>query len=197
MSALTFRPITDEDLPFLRALYGSARAEELAQVDWDDATREAFLDQQFSAQHAAYQATYAGARFDVVLRDGVPVGRLYVMRWPREIRIVDVALMPEARGQGLGTGLLQGLIAEADAAGVPLGIHVEKVNPALRLDQRLGFEPVADREVYWYMERRPGAAPEGPAQEGERRAGSRGVARGLLARRRGRSPAARRGRVPC
>jgi len=161
MPPLTFRPITDEDLPFLRALYGMTRADELAAVDWDDATREAFLDQQFSAQHAAYQATYRGAQFDMLLRDGVPVGRLYVMRWPREIQIVDIALVPEARGQGLGTGLLQRLIAEAEAVGVPLGIHVEKFNPALQLYLRLGFEIVADREVYWYMERPPGSSPVG------------------------------------
>jgi GNAT superfamily N-acetyltransferase len=153
MSPLTLRPITDEDLPFLRRLYGMTRAEELAQVGWDDATREAFLDQQFSAQHTAYQTTYQGATFDVLLQDGVPVGRLYVMRWPREIRIVDIALVPEARGQGLGTALLERLIAEAGVVGVPLGIHVEKFNPALQLYLRLGFEVIADREVYWYMER--------------------------------------------
>jgi GNAT superfamily N-acetyltransferase len=161
MSSFTLRPISDEDLPFLRALYGSTRAEELAVVDWDDATREAFLDQQFSAQHEAYQAAYPGEQFSIVERDGVPVGRLYVARRPHEIRVVDVALIPAARGQNVGTALLQGVIDEAEGRGVPVGIHVEKFNPALRLYERLGFEAVADREVYWYLERRPRGAPAG------------------------------------
>ena len=62
-----------------------------------------------------------------------------------EIRIVDIALLPEFCNRGIGTTLLRGLQSEAAAAGKPLRIHVERFNPAMRLYERLGFRPVADR----------------------------------------------------
>ncbi|HEX6939117.1 MAG TPA: GNAT family N-acetyltransferase, partial [Longimicrobiales bacterium] len=68
----------------------------------------------------------------------------------------DIALLPEHRGRGIGTALLEALIAEADAAGKPVSIHVEQYNPARRLYARLGFREVEDLGVYVFMERPPG-----------------------------------------
>jgi GNAT superfamily N-acetyltransferase len=155
---VALRPATPDDLPFLERVYASTRAEELAALPWDDAARSAFLHQQFTAQDRHYRAYYAGAEFLVVLRDGVPAGRLYVARWEREIRVMDVALLPEHRGAGVGGRLLADVLAEGDAAGKRVSIHVERNNPALRLYARLGFRPTADRGVYLFLERDPGAA---------------------------------------
>jgi ribosomal protein S18 acetylase RimI-like enzyme len=91
----------------------------------------------------------------VIAVDGEPVGRLYVHRGPSEIRIVDIALLPEHRGDGLGTLLLRDLLAEADAAGKSVTIHVERMNPALRLYERLGFSVAEDKGVYLFLERSP------------------------------------------
>jgi ribosomal protein S18 acetylase RimI-like enzyme len=136
-------------------VYASTRAEELAVVPWEDAQREAFLRQQFEAQDAWWRENYGGASFDVILVDGELAGRLYVHRGPREIRIVDIALLPEHRGNGVGTGLLEKLLAEGDADGKSLTIHVERMNPALRLYERLGFSVVEDKGVYLFLERLP------------------------------------------
>lgn len=149
------RPIEPGDLPFLARLYASTREEELAQVPWTAAEKAWFLQLQFDAQHAHYQEHFQGATFDVVLVDGQPAGRLYVGRWAREIRVVDVSLLPEHRGKGLGTRILQDLFVEAGAAGLPVSIHVERFNPALRLYERLGFRMVEDKGVYLLMERPP------------------------------------------
>jgi ribosomal protein S18 acetylase RimI-like enzyme len=136
-------------------VYASTRAEELAVVPWDDAQKEAFLRSQFEAQDAWYREHYADASFDVILVDGEPAGRLYVHRGDRETRIVDIALLPEHRGIGIGTTLLRDLLAEADAAGKRVTIHVERFNPALRLYERLGFSIAEDRGVYLFLERSP------------------------------------------
>ena len=151
----SLRPISDGDLPFLRRLYGSTREEELAVVDWPDAQREAFLDQQFAAQHRWYQEQYRGATFDVVEVEGQPAGRLYVARWEAEVRLVDVSLLPEYRGRGLGTALLNAVIAAATAAGKPVSIHVERMNRALGLYGRLGFRVREDKGMYLLLERAP------------------------------------------
>ena len=91
----------------------------------------------------------------MIVAGGEPAGRLYVARWEDEIRIVDIALLPEHRGNGLGTSLLQELIEEADAAGKPLSIHVEQNNPARPLYARLGFEEAGEFGVYVLMRRAP------------------------------------------
>ena len=156
MSTVTLRPIQEEDLEFLLRLYATTRADEMAMVtDWTDEQKEAFVRMQFQAQHAWYQEHYGDAQFDVVLIDGVPAGRLYVHRRAKEIRLVDISLMPELRGRGIGGALLRELMAEAEAAGKPLTIHVEKFNPAMRLYLRLGFKPIEDRGPYDLMEWKP------------------------------------------
>jgi ribosomal protein S18 acetylase RimI-like enzyme len=156
---LSLRPISDADLPFLMRLYGTLRADELAQVPWTDEQKAAFVLQQFEAQHAWWQEHYKGARFDLVLLNGQPAGRLYVHVWEREIRIVDIALMPEFRGSGLGTLMLRRVFREGDAAGKPVSIHVEVFNPARRLYERLGFvEKGTHGDVYVLMERPAGSA---------------------------------------
>ena len=154
---MTLRRAVDADLPFLLHLYASTREEELAVVDWPPGQKEAFLRQQFEAQHAWYREQYPGASFDVVALDGEPVGRLYVARWERELRIVDVSLLPAWRNQGIGRRLLAALFAEADGAGKAVSIHVERFNPALRLYARLGFTLREDKGVYLLLERPVGA----------------------------------------
>jgi len=149
-----YRPISPQDERFLLEVYASTRAEEMSMVsDWDENQKSAFVAMQFSAQHQYYQEHYHGAEFLILLRDQIPIGRLYLARWQDEIRIVDLAILPAHRNAGVGTTVLKNLLAEAQHAGKPLRIHVEKYNPALRLYQRLGFKPIVDRGVYWFMER--------------------------------------------
>jgi ribosomal protein S18 acetylase RimI-like enzyme len=152
---LALRPIREEDAPFLYRLYASTRTEEMALLDWDDATKEQFLRMQFEAQHRDYVARFREARFDLVERGGEPIGRLYIDERPDEIRIIDIALLPDYRNAGLGSRLLAGVLDEARAQGKPVRIHVEKLNPARGLYERLGFVPVADVGVYELMEWSP------------------------------------------
>jgi ribosomal protein S18 acetylase RimI-like enzyme len=153
--AVELRPVKPGDDAFLRRVYASTRAEELAVVPWDEAQKESFIHAQFAAQDRWYREHYAGASFDVVLIDGEPAGRFYVHRGEDEIRIMDIALLPEHRGNGVGTSLLRDLLAEAEAGRKRVTIHVERVNPALALYERLGFRVAEDKGVYLFLERPP------------------------------------------
>ena len=156
MQKVALRPVGDADRAFLAHVYASTRADELAILPWTDEQKAAFLAHQFEAQDAHYRSNYGDATFDVIEVDGEPAGRLYVHRGPREIRVVDIALTPPFRGRGLGTRVLKDVIAEAEAGGRKLSIHVEMHNPARRLYERLGFRPVAGGDgVYLLMERAP------------------------------------------
>ncbi len=153
--SVELRPAEPADEPFLRDVYASTRADELARVDWTDEQKRAFTDQQFTAQDAYYREHYDGATYQVILVDGEPAGRLYVARWSDEIRIMDIAIVPEFRSAGVGTRLLKALQSEAATGGKSLSIHVEGFNPALRLYERLGFSAMEERGPYVFMEWRP------------------------------------------
>jgi GNAT superfamily N-acetyltransferase len=155
-AGLRFRAAADDDLPFLRDLYGSTRAAELAPVPWSEAEKSAFIAMQFSAQHAHYTRHYPAAQRLIILHGGEPIGRLYVDRWEHEHRIVDIALLPEHCRKGFGSAVLGELLAEAAAVNKCVTIHVEKHNPAMRLYGRLGFVSVEDKGVYDLMRWSPG-----------------------------------------
>jgi ribosomal protein S18 acetylase RimI-like enzyme len=146
------RAATPEDEPFLRAVYAATRADELALVPWSDEQKRTFTAMQFAAQSTDYHRNYPDAQYSIIEVQGVPAGRLYVDRCSTEIRIIDIALLPEHRRAGIGTSLLRVLQDEARAAGKTLTIHVEKFNPALRLYQRLGFQQIEDKGVYLLLE---------------------------------------------
>lgn len=151
----TLRFATDADRPFLRDLYASVRASELAVVPWSAEQRRAFCDDQFGLQDRHYRTHYPGAQFLIVEVDGRPVGRLYRALAGGELRLLDVALLPSMRGQGIGSRLLREFVAEADAGGHPAVLYVEPENPARRLYARLGFEPRESFGVYLRMTRAP------------------------------------------
>jgi ribosomal protein S18 acetylase RimI-like enzyme len=155
VTVVALRPVRPGDEELLFRVYASAREDELTVVPWDEAQKEAFLRAQFDAQARWYREHYDGASFEVILVDGEPAGRLYVYRGEAEIRVVDIALLPDRRGAGVGGSLLRDLLAEADAAGRRVTIHVERLNPALRLYERLGFTVAEDKGVFLLLEWRP------------------------------------------
>lgn len=147
----TLRPARAADADFLFELFVHSRASTLALVELDPPTRDALLQMQFRAQDHGYRTRFPNARFDVIECDAAPIGRLVVDRSEGEIRVVDVALLPERRNRGIGTSLLRALLAEAAANGQAVTLHVARDNPARSLYQRLGFATVSEDAIYVAM----------------------------------------------
>ncbi len=155
-SNVSLRPITDADQEFLIGVYASTRAEELAQVDWDDNQKDAFIRWQYAMQKQEYEARYPEARYDLILVDGVPAGRIWVGTDDRQIRLLDIALLTEFQNRGVGTQLLAQLIDEAKLANKPLRHMVFMLNDnAYRFYERLGFTTIEDLGGYKHMEWQP------------------------------------------
>jgi GNAT superfamily N-acetyltransferase len=150
--APSLRSAQDDETELVFAIYASTREEELAQVPWERTEKEAFLRMQFAAQDRYYRGTFPHASYDLIVAGSDVLGRLYVDRESEAVLVLDLALLPSHRGQGIGTMLLQRVLAEAGAAGKPVRIHVERFNPARRLYERLGFRVLADQGVYLLME---------------------------------------------
>jgi ribosomal protein S18 acetylase RimI-like enzyme len=151
MPGIVLREASEQDFAFLFRVYASTREEELALTGWSEEQKNAFLAMQFDAQHRYYHEHFPAARFDVIEVRGDAAGRLYVDRCDDEIRVIDIALLPEYRAAGVGGSLLRELQAEAANQGKPIVIHVEQHNPAIRLYSRLAFQPAADHGVYKKM----------------------------------------------
>ena len=152
-STLTLRQVTPDDDPFLLSVYASTRAQELAQVQWEAGHQEAFVKWQFEMQRREYDARFPDAEYDVIEIDGKPAGRIWIGRSKDEIRLMDIALLPEFQNRGAGTVLVNRLIDEARNTGKRLRHMVFVLNNnADRFYLRLGFVEIEDVGGYKHME---------------------------------------------
>jgi GNAT superfamily N-acetyltransferase len=151
-SGLALRTARPEDAALVAAIYACTRDEELRQVPWTGAQKKAFTDWQSEQQEKHYALHYPAAERLLVER-GEPIGRIYVDTTRAEVRLMDVTLLPPLRGQGLGSRLMDVVLAYAQGLGLPVSLHVEPFNPAKRMYERLGFRVVETRGLYELMVR--------------------------------------------
>lgn len=155
LSQTALRPERAEDESFLRALYASTRAEEMALFAWPEPQRDMFLRMQFDWQRRHYRGQYPHADWMIVMQGECPIGRFYVERGEQAICVIDISLSPEYRSRGVGGALLERLLREAAREVKPVRLQVERHNRVLNLYRRLGFELREDRDVYLCLEAKP------------------------------------------
>lgn len=142
MAAVRLRDCVPTDRALLLRIYASTRADELAAVPWSEEELDAFIAMQFDIQDRNYRNQFAGARFSVILCGQRPVGRVSVHRDRETMTLIDIAILPEFRGRGIGSRVLASVIEEAEEHGLPVRCHVDPQNAAQHLYQRLGFVAV-------------------------------------------------------
>ncbi len=152
-SGLGLRRSTEQDREFLYLVYASTRTEEMALTGWSKAEVDSFLRMQFQYQDISYKQNYPDAAYDVILIGDIPVGRLYVDRKPEKLSIIDIALLPQHRGQGIGGTIFHGLLDEADQKGQIVSLHVEANNPIRSFYASLGFVETGGSGIYSRLER--------------------------------------------
>ena len=152
---LTSRAAVTDDRDFLFRLYSGTRLAEIAAFGWDDFQKQAFLTVQFNAQQRWYETAYPQAEQRIVMLEAKPIGRIIVDRGSDAAVLVDISILPDHRGQGVGTTLLRELLEECRGTQLPLRLQVLRTNPAQRLYERLGFRRTSEDPVYLQMEWRP------------------------------------------
>ncbi|MCC8537794.1 GNAT family N-acetyltransferase [Xanthomonas axonopodis pv. poinsettiicola] len=159
-AGLELRPEQPDDIAWLEDLYASTRSDELAPVPWPEATKRAFLQQQFALQRAHYRQHFAGAEFSIVEVEDLRIGRLYLHRAATHLTVVDISLLPEWRGRGIGSQLIVHVQALAREAGCTVSLHVLHANPAAqRLYGRLGFVAGDSTQTHLQMHWHPSDHP--------------------------------------
>ena len=150
---MRLRQVTPDDDPFLFSVYASTRADELAQVQWEEGQKEAFVKWQFEMQRREYDARFPDAQYNVIEIDQHSAGRIWIGQTEDEIRLLDIALLPQFQNRGAGTILITDLIDQARKAGKRLRHMVFVLNDnADRFYERLGFVVIEDMGGYKHME---------------------------------------------
>lgn len=145
------RSEVDSDRPFLLALYRTTREDELALVDWPEATKALFIHQQFSAQHSEYGQSRPNLRRLLIGRSGTAIGRFYIDLSDECCHLVDISLLPVVRGQGIGSALISDLLAYAATKAAKVTLSVIGTNPAKQLYARMGFNVTGATDLYHQM----------------------------------------------
>ncbi len=144
-----------KDAAFLCSLYISTREEEVQSWGWPSQQAQDFLRMQWMLQRHAYQAQYPNANDLLIVRDGNSVGRCLIDENATRIHLIDLAILPEYRGRGIGSLILQDLQRQASEHGVPLELSVSLDNPAQALYRRFGFTETARTQTHLAMQWQP------------------------------------------
>lgn len=152
--AYTSRAVVPEDDSFLILLYEATHTD-LETLDLPPGQKDLLVRMQFEAQRRQYAFAYPAAEHYLILINDQPVGRTLIDRSGAEFRLIDIALLPNVRGQGLGTRLIEQLLGEARVSNATVGLQVRVNNPALHLYKRLGFSVCQDNGVDLVMQWTP------------------------------------------
>jgi ribosomal protein S18 acetylase RimI-like enzyme len=169
--SIKLRGALPSDQAFLLALYASTRADEFAQLGWPFEMERAFMKMQFEAQRGDYERRHPGASCQIIELRRCPIGRLWVAEDARSLTVLDISVVADLRGRGVGSECLRRVQRCAEAAGLDVELQVVVGNPAQRLYERLGFRNVGESAVRPAMVWRPDRRADGatPAHHPEER----------------------------
>lgn len=146
--SISLRPITADDETFLLRLFASTR-EEFSFLNPTEL--EALVTMQFKLRHQQYRNGYPNAEDKLIMTGEQPIGRMFIDDGEVDLTLIDIALLPEHRGKGIGRELLTELLRYAASVSKPVRLHVLKTNPARKLYGRLGFREVGEDSMYCEM----------------------------------------------
>ena len=153
--SVVLRATTEDDLAFVRDVFAGTRRLEVEALGGGGAA-DAFIAGQWEARRRAARSAHQHVYEQIIVADGRDAGYVvWAVDEPDAMRILDIAVSDAWRGVGVGSAALAELLARADHDGATVSLHVEHLNPAQRMYERLGFVEVARDERVARMERRP------------------------------------------
>jgi ribosomal protein S18 acetylase RimI-like enzyme len=149
---IQLRPASSEDAEFLYRVYCTTREQEMAMVPWTHEQREAFLRMQFAAQQSDYSKRFPDARQTIIVADDVDVGRFHTVEVNDEIKILDITVLPNHRGNGIGSFIIREVQTNAQRSDKRVVIYVESFNPSVSFFEKRGFEKIENAGIYFLLE---------------------------------------------
>ncbi|MGI4791488.1 MAG: GNAT family N-acetyltransferase [Janthinobacterium lividum] len=138
------RPATEEDYAFLWRVASTTMRDYVHAIwGWDEAWQE-----------PRFRSHFVAGAWRIIVVEGQDAGGLQASLGPSDatLFLANIYLLPEFQNRGIGSAVVQGLVAEAEAKNVPLRLDVLKSNPdALRLYERLGLRVIGDNAERYFM----------------------------------------------
>src|SRR5262245_7640745 len=138
----TLRPARAEDFDYCAGLYFEGMENIIRQLNLN-----------MEAQLAGFRQRWDVTQVKIIMIDGTDIGWLQSFVKDDALFLAQLFLDRALRGRGIGTAMVKALIEEAASAGRALTLGVVKINPALRLYERLGFRTTHEDERKFYMRR--------------------------------------------
>jgi len=138
-SDISVRAETPDDAAFLERLFTSLHTGEMAALGLPPEMIAALARQQYANHREQLRGQFPDADRWIIVQAGSDVGRVCVNRGADEHHLVEIVLVPETRGRGIGGAMLRAIQDDARAARRDLTLRVQHGNPALQLYVRLGF----------------------------------------------------------
>lgn len=140
--AYAFRPATPADAEFVYRLNELTMRRYVEQTwgAWDEDFQRTFFKQHFSPEEN-----------EIIVAGPDSIGVRSIIRRPECLFLANIQLLPEWQGRGIGREILERLLENEPR----VELEVQKVNPARRLYERLGFAIVGETETHYQLRVEP------------------------------------------
>jgi GNAT superfamily N-acetyltransferase len=146
---IAFRPASSRDFDYCAQLYFAGMEQIIRQLNLD-----------MDAQVSRFQKQWEPAQVQVITLDGRDVGWFESMTAEDALFLAQLFVDATVQRRGIGTEVMRRVIGEASRTGRAVELAVVKINPALRLYERLGFKVTHEDDRKFYMRREPDAAAQ-------------------------------------
>ena len=145
---LKYRLATQEDDVFLEQLFRYTR-NDLYQLPMSREFIDKLVAQQYQLQQASYRQQAPDAKIYVIESRQSAIGKIMLHVDVSSIHIVDFSILPEKRGQGFGTRVLQAVQNLARQQRHKVWLSVDRMNaPAKKLYLSQGFAITGATETH-------------------------------------------------
>ena len=149
---LTLRPARMDDQEFLYRLFYSVYAEKLQLVLLSAEEKKALVELLYQGFSQHYNSLAPASDDRLVLLDNECIGRMILLQMREEIRLADLAILPQYRRRGIGSALIGQLQTESTMSKRPVRLQVARFDRALGFYQRLGFYKIDAAGPYLHLE---------------------------------------------